>query len=228
MNNRILQRSEESRRALLKGSLWAAPVVVSTCLVPAYAASVCPSYEKRFDASWTLENPVQGSLYSPKANKVYRGVDNVDYFISSTTANPGGIALVRYSTTISSGGEALGALRAGRTYSTQYGITSLPANAPNTLHPTMRVYLIDPQGNEVAASRSAYSTSSSPASGVLGVPLAPKNNRIITQRLQSPPFSFQAVEGEYRWIVEFEVPSRVSTNFLAAGIGVSAPIFICA
>ena len=61
-----------NRRTFAKGVGWAAPAVVASAAVPAYAASICevrtaPSFRQA--GAWAFRNPESGVLKAPASNQ---------------------------------------------------------------------------------------------------------------------------------------------------------------
>ena len=152
-----LSSSGTSRRTLAKGAAWAAPVLLASTAIPAYAASMCESYRSNFNSGFSLQNPVSGSLWRPQSNRVNDGSDGVPYFYAGTSALNVEGALIRHTGLISSGDPSNSNLKTGCTYQVSYDISSIASITGADLHPIMTAYLLSPSGAEVSGSRVSYS-----------------------------------------------------------------------
>lgn len=217
-----LSSSGTSRRTLAKGAAWAAPVLLASTAIPAYAASMCESYRSNFNSGFSLQNPVSGSLWVPGSNRVYNGNDGVPYFYAGTSGgNPEG-ALIRHTGLISSGDPSNSNLKTGCSYRVSYDISSIASITGADLHPIMTIYMVSPSGAEVAGSRVSYSGTAGVAT--VQVPVGARSGGIRKQAT-GRGFSFTAEAGTYRWVAEIWIPHAPNAGRTASGLGYSAPVF---
>lgn len=217
-----LSSSGTSRRTLAKGAAWAAPVLLASTAIPAYAASMCESYRSNFNSGFSLQNPVSGSLWRPQSNRVYDGSDGVPYFYAGTSAHNIEGALIRHTGLISSGDPSNSNLKTGCTYQVSYDISSIASITGADLHPIMTAYLLSPSGAEVSGSRVSYSVT--PGVADVRVPLGDRS-RGIRKQASGRGFSFTAEPGTYRWVAEIWIPQAPNAGRTPSGLGYSAPVF---
>lgn len=217
-----LSSSGTSRRTLAKGAAWAAPVLLASTAIPAYAASMCESYRSNFNSGFSLQNPVSGSLWRPQSNRVNDGSDGVPYFYAGTSAHNVEGALIRHTGLISSGDPSNSNLKTGCTYQVSYDISSIASITGADLHPIMTAYLLSPSGAEVSGSRVSYSVT--PGVADVRVPLGDRS-RGIRKQASGRGFSFTAEPGTYRWVAEIWIPQAPNAGRTPSGLGYSAPVF---
>ena len=234
-----------SRRSLAKGAAWAAPAVVVSGVVPAYAASpACEPIEPRpFNEpnAWTIESPVTGKLVKASSNRAI-GLKGGELWWSMTSAIDGD-ATLRLSA-VYEAREGAGAsfdtrcgLKNGKSrYKMRVGLSSLQSKSntaaggkPIDVFAVMRVY--DPDGKPYQFSFKSGDAGKGPAIGsnrgsYKAVPYA-KSTADAPTAYQD--WEFEITPGAWRFVVDYYIPSSGTSadvsKFPANGLAFTAPTF---
>lgn len=250
-NGRTHTRGTISRRNLTRGMLWAAPAVVASTAVPAYAASgddCKPVKGPNFNqvGGWMITNPASGALQSRAGNRPVTAPETGQAWWSTENAvspNPATIRLMSvYEATRGTDGDLN--LNCGEFVMT-FNVSALEATGGTThLHPSMDIYLFSPQGEII--SRQVFTTDPSGKATVIT-----RNNRLQTVTGQVVPFASsvndpatgisarvplrgeQLEEGMYQFDVVITIPTirvngKLDTSKQVNAIAFTPPTFTVA
>lgn len=196
-----------TRRTLAKGAAWAAPAVVASAAVPAYAASTCeartaPSFKKA--GAWTIKNPESGLLKSPVSNHPTE-LHKKQYWVSNTTALGNTPAVIKISTGFEAkagSGSILNTSCSYRVYLHVAAIETRAAAGEYRGNPTLSLTLRDPQGRIINGNILRYTTDPNGVQGHTTVPLG--------QEIKTVEWTLKAIPGVYSFEAVYNVPAEGS------------------
>ena len=214
-----------NRRTIAKGMAWAVPAVLTSAVVPAFAASRCegvagPSFAQL--ERWSIANPVSGELGSSALNGV-EIIGGQEYWMSRSTALGDDKAIIILSTSYRAGYNSESHMRPGCRYFFRYSVAaqeSAHSNRKGKGDVKLEVFLYAPDGNPVRHSEHIFTTK--PKQDTNKTTSVPLGGQVFAPNVQ-----FTAQEGTYRLEIIITVAAEETRRekVVARGIGVTSPYF---
>ena len=194
-----------NRRTFAKGVGWAAPAVVASAAVPAYAASICevrtaPSFRQA--GAWTFRNPESGVLKAPASNQPANKFGK-QYWISNTTALGTTPAVIKISAGFEAsagGGAILNTACSYRVYMHVAAFETSAASGEYRGNPKLSLILRDPKGRTINGKVLRYTTDPNGVQGYTTVPLG--------QEIKTVEWNLKAIPGVYSFEAVYDIPAE--------------------